>query len=103
MRTYRVHLPNGEGEFLGFFCPGCDMPHEVRITADKSPRWAFDGNDAAPTVSPSILVTWTWGPEHEQRRCHSFLRAGRLEFLGDCTHRLAGQTVELPELPEWLT
>ncbi len=30
--------------------------------------------------------------------CHSFVRDGRIEFLGDCTHKLAGQTIELPEV-----
>jgi hypothetical protein len=30
--------------------------------------------------------------------CHSFVRDGRIEFLSDCTHSLAGQTVELPEI-----
>jgi hypothetical protein len=29
--------------------------------------------------------------------CHSFVRDGRIEFLSDCTHRLAGQTVDLPD------
>ena len=29
--------------------------------------------------------------------CHSFVRDGRIEFLSDCTHELAGQTVELEE------
>jgi len=32
--------------------------------------------------------------------CHSFIRDGKIQFLGDCTHALAGQTVDLPELPE---
>lgn len=30
--------------------------------------------------------------------CHSFVTAGRIEFLPDCTHALAGQTVDLPEI-----
>lgn len=31
--------------------------------------------------------------------CHSFLRQGRWEFLGDSAHKLAGQTVEMIPLP----
>jgi hypothetical protein len=27
-------------------------------------------------------------------------RPGRIQFLGDCTHALAGQTVDLPEIQE---
>ena len=30
--------------------------------------------------------------------CHSFITDGRIQFLGDCTHELKGQTVELPEV-----
>ena len=30
--------------------------------------------------------------------CHLFLRAGRIQFLHDCRHALAGQTVDLPDL-----
>ncbi len=27
--------------------------------------------------------------------CHSFVTDGQIQFLGDCTHKLAGQTVPL--------
>jgi len=33
--------------------------------------------------------------------CHSFLTEGRWQYLGDCAHELAGQTVELTPLPDW--
>ena len=29
--------------------------------------------------------------------CHSFVTNGRIQYLGDCTHKLAGQTVDLPD------
>lgn len=32
--------------------------------------------------------------------CHSFLKAGRWEFLGDSAHELAGQTVDMVPLPD---
>jgi hypothetical protein len=43
------------------------------------------------------------GTEHEyhQPRCHSFVREGKIEYLGDCEHYLQGQTVELPEWNGW--
>jgi hypothetical protein len=28
------------------------------------------------------------------------VRAGQIEFLGDCTHALKGQTVALPDWPQ---
>lgn len=32
--------------------------------------------------------------------CHSFVTEGRIQFLGDCTHALANQTVDLPDWTE---
>jgi hypothetical protein len=29
--------------------------------------------------------------------CHSHVRDGKIQFLGDCTHELAGKTVDLPD------
>lgn len=75
-----------------FLCPGCDEAHAFYL-----PRWSFDGNLDAPTMSPSLLC------RTPSSVCHLFLRRGRLMFLSDCTHALAGQTVEIPEPPAWLT
>ncbi|MCO4274302.1 DUF6527 family protein [Pseudarthrobacter sp. HLT3-5] len=74
------------------WCPGCDEAH--RITNS----WQFDGNIESPTFSPSILVQ---GGEFDTR-CHSFIRQGEWEYLGDCTHTLANQKVPMVDLPKWL-
>ena len=84
-----------------FYCPGCKGPH--RLTSG----WSFDGNYDRPTFSPSVLVTYDGADVGDDdappKRCHSFVRSGRIEFLPDCTHSLAGQTVDLPAYPEkWL-
>jgi hypothetical protein len=89
------------------------------------PCWGFNGNGDAPTFTPSILVravrveggddeidrildTYKL-PEDRERMladkrintvCHSFVTDGRIQFLGDCTHALSGQTVDLPEWPK---
>lgn len=75
-----------------FRCPGCDEWHGVDDT------WEFNGDMEAPTFSPSVLVM----PSDNGyiKRCHSFVRSGKIEFLGDCEHSLAGQTVELPEVED---
>lgn len=106
-----------EYQALVFWCPGCEytMPdvegvhggaHMLPVSGDvgEQPRWDFDGNLDAPTLSPSILSRI---PRRQDGTlpplvCHSFMRAGQLEFLGDCTHQYAGQTVPLPPLPDWL-
>lgn len=82
------------GEYLGcsFWCPGCETAHGF------GPGWAFDGDLARPTVSPSLLSEGVDG-EGLRQRCHLFIRSGGLEFLGDCSHGLAGQTVPMVAWP----
>jgi hypothetical protein len=86
-----------EGGKVAFRCPGCGSTHAVRVTGnDPGPRWTYNGDPERPTFSPSILVTWG----RLSKRCHSFVRAGEIEFLGDCTHELAGKTVPIPPFDE---
>lgn len=77
------------GNQLLFFCPGCQSPH------GPDTSWSFNGDVDRPTLRPSVLVTQPPTP----MRCHSFVTDGRIEFLSDCTHSLAGQTVDLPDWP----
>jgi|WetSurMetagenome_2_1015567.scaffolds.fasta_scaffold00157_32 hypothetical protein len=103
-----------------FHCPGCNCDHGVWIqkTEKNNDVWSFNNNDDKPTFSPSILVKWVGMPDNPEKDengkyilddtgrikgakdmvCHSFVRDGMIQFLGDCTHKLAGQTVELPEI-----
>lgn len=94
----------------GLWCPGCDSLHQI------SDAWEVRlPDDDHLTVSPSIL-TWSdgrypkdpatgeWGEwDPTPWRCHSFIRDGRWEFLTDSTHHLAGQTVPMVDLPDWIT
>lgn len=103
VRSTEDHTPIRKALHLG--CPGCGGAHRIVVwqaPGETGPVWEWDGNLDAPTVSPSILVRWTWGPERIQKACHSFLRAGRWEFLADSTHVLAGQTADMTPVPDWL-
>jgi hypothetical protein len=87
-------------EQLLFECPGCGEMRAVRVRArsdgaPSGPVWGWNESLDLPTFSPSLLVRWTHGEKREPRCCHSFVRDGRIEFLSDCTHTLAGQTVDL--------
>lgn len=75
-----------------FHCPGCDSPHVI------TDSWQCNGDVESPTISPSILVKGALRPFELYGTCHSFVTDGRIEFLSDCTHHLAGQTVELPDI-----
>ena len=86
---------------LVFHCPGCDSTHAIN-SHPNGPRWAYNGDPVKPTFTPSILVTIRWSandPSEKDDICHSFVTDGRIQFLGDCTHALAGQTVPLPPWP----
>lgn len=75
-----------------FWCPGCNTIHEVNQT------WGFNGDIASPTFTPSIMVVWEGGGI--RKVCHSFVEDGKIRFLDDCTHSMAGETVELSECEE---
>ena len=113
-----------EGGRVAFLCPGCGERHQVTVDAASSgPVWGYNGNPDAPTFTPSILVRGvridggdaeidriidTYKLPEDRKKmladrrintvCHSFVTDGRIQFLGDCTHALAGQTVDLPDI-----
>jgi hypothetical protein len=85
-----------------------------QVTVDGSRGWRWNGCGDRPTITPSVLVRgsqieldaddrWTgeWVRDLNGQPlssvCHSFVTDGRIQFLGDCTHALAGQTVDLPD------
>lgn len=101
-------LRSQDGDRVAFMCPGCQLSHWIRIAGPNA--WTWDGNVEAPTFAPSIEREWFhWVPPATQQNpnpgpqmqvtdiCHSFVRAGKIQFFNDCTHALAGQTVPLPE------
>lgn len=83
------------GDRLMFWCPGCDAAHAVHIGSRPGPRWSYNGNPNKPTFTPSILVN-PGGETPGIPVCHSFVTDGRIQFLSDCTHHLAGQAVDIP-------
>ena len=95
-RTIPITRPDGAIHWL-IFCPGCEMGHSF------GPGWTFNGDQVRPTFLPSLMVRMgpKCGPDglalpgEADRRCHSFVRDGMIHFLSDCTHALAGQSVEL--------
>lgn len=111
-----------QGNRLHFWCPGCNEAHGVNFGKDPDPHpfWTWNGNAEKPTFTPSILIrSGHYIPEQANEECwctyaartgeespfkctvcHSFVTDGRIQFLGDCTHALAGITVDIPEWTE---
>jgi hypothetical protein len=124
LRTVTEHATDGPvWHMLHIWCPGCDNNHAVNLEGPDGYRpsvcWEWDGNLEKPTISPSILCYGTvylhedgtqcpnWHEDYEtethtQGPCHSFVKAGQWQFLSDCAHMLADQTVDMVPLPDWL-
>ena len=92
---------------LGFMCPWCNCRHFINDQHTKIPNvpvWTFNDDFDKPTIRASVLTrSYRKNPDTgnydiEIERCHSFITTGMIQFLGDCQHHLAGQTVELPEI-----
>lgn len=96
-----VDHPDGSKSVM-FDCPGCEFAHSFRVEGpdDGRPLWTWNGDLVRATFSPSLLCRYPWGEQQEQRVCHSFVRDGRIQFLNDCTHALAGQTVDVPPIDD---
>ena len=107
---------NGQGLTIGYFiyCPGCKGMHAIHVEGPVV--WAFNGDIEKPTFSPSLLLRsghhihnhtgecWCTYEKRFNKKspfncvvCHSFITDGKIQFLSDCTHELAGQTVDLPD------
>lgn len=90
------HLTNQDGEHGGWMieCPACGDGHLFDA------RWTFNGDLDRPTFTPSMLVHEHPYGDGVRPRCHSFVTDGRIQFLSDSGHAMAGQTVELPDLDD---
>lgn len=120
---------HGDFWALQFYCPGCEDEHLITVdwTPPGKTRsrylkqtWTLTGTLQCPTVAPSVLVRsghyadgdrttcyCNYSEQHPGKttaykcqRCHSFIREGKIQFLADCSHALAGKTVDLPDYPE---
>jgi len=107
-------LRDTENNGLSFMCPACKVPHGIKYGEGG---WSWNGDIDKPTFSPSVLVRnghylhpdkkdcWcTYNIDHPENKfkciiCHSFVTNGMIQFLDDCSHELAGQTVPLMEWP----
>lgn len=72
-----------------FYCPGCEFYHRY------DSRWTFNGNLDKPSFTPSLLNHYPGVTDRQ--RCHMYVTDGKMIFLSDCTHDLAGHTVEMED------
>jgi hypothetical protein len=76
-------------DLLAIFCKGCGCYHALNLNKILNPHWDFNGDYDKPTIMPSILI------DTPGKRCHSYIKDGKIQYLNDCDHSLVGQTIEL--------
>lgn len=93
-----------------FYCEGCGNCHGFRTASWPQPtgmteqqiewfksKWTFNGDLVKPTISPSLHIHDTDKNGNKITKCHSFVTDGKIQYLSDCNHKLAGQTIDLQE------
>jgi hypothetical protein len=85
-------LKKGSYSQLLFICPGCNEEHCISTQVHT-----WNGSLDKPTFKASLLHDAKQG---SKQRCHSFITDGNIQFLADCSHKLAGITVQMPDITE---
>lgn len=115
------HGRDGQGgRTLAWFCPGCRGMHVIPLDKSWGPNsgpWTWNGDALAPSFSPSVncnargraaivaemRASGQLGAEEDASwvdgRCHAIISGGVIQFMADCEHPLAGQSVPIPDLP----
>lgn len=79
---------NQKGELVGYLVTSPGSEATVCFYKDK---WDFNGDFEKPTFRPSMLIY----PNNLHGRDHFFVTKGKIEYLSDCEHSLAGRTVDM--------
>lgn len=94
--TVLLPIENSTGRYV-FFCPGCKANHIINTNPENNPYvHVLTGTLSRPTIRASVLSKGD--KQVGKPHCHSFVTDGKIRFLNDCTHELAGKTVNLPPL-----
>lgn len=108
----KIQLPGPSGTMC--------LPVMIKGTREGTGNWTWNGDIERPTLKPSVLSQsghfapefksgdscWCkYYDEHPKEtpvfhcyRCHTWINEGKVQFLNDSTHELAGQTLDLIEL-----
>ena len=86
-----------------------ECPASQCIEIPRDGRWTFNGDFENPTFSPSINETRGKAGQTQAEfkadpnpwRNHVFIRDGYIQYLSDCTHELAGMTVQIKPLDDY--
>lgn len=89
---HRYESEDGVEVIIDVTCPACGYGHPFRIKGE-GPTWTWNGDMVKPTFTPSMLCNAS--VRKGDRRCHSYVTDGKIQFLDDCWHDQKGKTVPL--------
>lgn len=109
----KLAVSDSRPDLLHFFCPACQCSHH--LVGSGPSAWNFNRDYDKPTFSPSIGHSYTvpmTDTQYDEYRssgslpprinvyCHSYITDGKIIYQPDCSHAMAGQTVDLPDWSE---
>jgi hypothetical protein len=71
------------------------LPVQIKGRRAGTGNWTWNGSTEAPDLKPSLLCLMG---RDGGIVCHSWINDGKVQFLSDSTHELAGQTLDLLEV-----
>ena len=80
-------------ELVGYLVKSPATGNDVCFYVD---RWQFNGNFDSPTFSPSMLIY----NDGYHKKEHFFVTDGKIIYLSDCDHDLAGKTIDMVDCDE---
>lgn len=91
MENKLVLVDENTGQYM-WYCQGCKTVHAFWTSHknNEGPNWGFNGDLERPTFTPSHRVS-----DDKGTICHSFVTDGKVQYLNDSRHELAGHTVEM--------
>ena len=111
-----VQCSTEEASFVELRMPG-PLPHRVLPVILKGQRagtnsWTWNGDTEKPTLRPSIRTEGMREMTDEEVAkalagetfdiesiiCHTWVNDGKVQFLDDCSHELAGSVVDLLDI-----
>lgn len=95
----KLGIVEKNGEIVGYLVKSPATGELVLFYTNRkySPSvWNFNEDMENPTFSPSMLMY----PNNIRVREHFFVRDGKIQYLSDCNHTMAGKTVDMVDVDE---
>ena len=98
-KVERMTMHGERHVFYCLECPACGVSHAIRTACqdEGAQVWEFNGDLERPTFYPAVLAPHQ-SDAGDVTICHFYVEAGRIRYLPDCSHTMAGKQVELPDL-----